>query len=81
MKYNVVVKRQLRSVTKPPGFTMDVVDKGDHVTLRVYEDEIKNLTIQERIKAMEYLTTVEDILKANGITCYSEGASGGPRRI
>lgn len=81
MMYSIAIKKEIKQITKPPGFVMDVIDKGDHLTLRVYEDEIMNLDFTSRLKAMNYLTTVEEVIKSHGIQCYSEGAKGVPRTI
>ena len=65
---------------KPVQFTMDVVDKGDHLALRVYEEEILNLDTPARIQVMEYITTSQRVLESFGVQCMTEGAKGEPPR-
>jgi hypothetical protein len=78
--YTELMRREIHSLQKPPGFVMDVVDKGDHLTLRVYQNEILNLKHFERLAAMAYLNTVEGLIKNYNVNCYIEGAPGDPRR-
>lgn len=75
--YTEQIKKAVQKINKPPGFVCDFVDKGDHLTLRVYEDDIHNLDFQGRLKAMEYLTTVQQVIMSFGVQCYAEGAKGG----
>ena len=80
MLYNITVKSAVKALDKPAGFVMDIVDKADVLTIRVYEDDILNLTLPQRIKAMEYLNSVEEVIKSYNIPCYIEGAKGAPPR-
>ena len=75
--YTEQIKRAVRQIDKPPGFVCDFIDKGDHMTLRVYEDDIYNLDFRGRLAAMEYLTTVQKVIMSYGVQCYAEGAEGG----
>ena len=81
MIYTLEMRKAVHSIQKPPGFACDIIDKDDHIALRVYEDDIHNLSFTQRLKAMEYLTQVEDIVKTFGVQCYSEGAKGARPRI
>lgn len=78
--YSEEMARAIRRLDKPVPFTMDVVDKGDHLALRVYEDEILNLGLPDRIRVMDYVTTCQRVIESFGVQCITEGAKGEPGR-
>lgn len=79
--YTEEMAKALRNLgDKPVPFTLDVVDKGDHLALRVYENEILNYETQHRIKVMDYITTCQRVIESFGVQCMTEGAKGGPPR-
>lgn len=78
--YTEPMAKAMRSVQKPVAVTVDVVDKGDHLALRVYEDEVLNCSEPDRIRLMSYLSDVEKVIESFGVQCVVEGAKGGRGR-
>lgn len=78
--YTEPMARAWRAVEKPAPITVDIVDKGDHLALRVYEDEIMNCSEPVRVRIMTYLADVERVIESFGVQCVAEGAKGGPTR-
>jgi hypothetical protein len=76
--YDRVVARALRQIKKPFPFSMDIVQHPSYVELRVYENQIMGMGDMNRLKVMEYLTAVQDIVSSYGIRCELGGAAGDP---
>lgn len=65
----------IRKAQKPFPFTMDIVDKGDHLGVRVYADEILNMPRAHRVKVMTYLEEIKSLLERLGAKVMLEGAT------
>ena len=79
MLYTDEVKKAVHSVPKPVPVAVHVVEYPDHLRLRVYENQILNLATPERIKVMEFLNMLEQVVKSFGIQCVPEGVKGDPQ--
>lgn len=75
------VGRAIRQI-KPPikGLTIDVVLHPDYLSIRVYEDEIMEHNINNRMHIMEYLLLLRKTVQSFGMRCEIEGAASVKRK-
>jgi hypothetical protein len=71
------IAKAIRQI-KPPvkRLTVDVVTHPDYLGLRVYEDEIMEYDVTQRMNIMEYLLMLKKIVDSFGVRCEIEGAKG-----
>jgi hypothetical protein len=81
-KYNLQIKKALTAV-KPPykGIQYAVVEYPNMLTIRVYEDNIMEFSVDQRVNILEYLELLQHVVRSFGVDCELEGAAGSvPRR-
>jgi len=70
MIYTPKIKEQVRSVRVPADFMMDVVEYDfypPYIGLRFYESHWRHLSDLERLRCIDYLSKVKNIIEAYGI--------------
>jgi hypothetical protein len=70
MIYTPKIKEQVKSLKVPSDFVMDVVEYDfypPYIGLRFYESHWRHLSDLERLRCIEYLTKVKNIIQAYGI--------------
>lgn len=81
MIYTKEMQLAVRKIKKPyPALRVGFVDCGGYLGVRVWENQIMSMGIDERVSVLEYLNLVENTLKSFGIQVVQEGAKGDPPR-
>lgn len=80
--YNISMARDIRKV-KPPykGIVVDVRARPNYLALVVYEENIMEYEVDQRVNIMEYLLMLREIIQSYGVRCELEGATGSARRV
>jgi len=82
LKYDIEIRTAIRGIKKPfHGLVVDVVMHDTWVELRVYEDQIMELSDLQQQEIMAYLLACKTKIKSFGIRCEPLGAAGKPPRI
>jgi len=83
-EYTMAMKRALKEAErlKPyPNIQYAVVQYPNMLTIRVFEDNIMEFSVDQRVNILEYLETLRKTIAAFGVECELEGVKGGaPRR-
>jgi hypothetical protein len=79
--YNISMAKDIRKV-KPPykGIVVDVRARPNYLALVVYEENIMEYEVDQRVNIMEYLLMLREIIQSHGVRCELEGATGSARR-
>jgi len=70
MIYTPKMKSEVRSVSVPADFVMDIVEYNfypPYIALRFYESHWKHMSDSERIKCIGYMNKVKKIIERNGV--------------
>ena len=68
--YTKEVAKKLREVTPPyPGIRYEIVDMGDWLAVRVFEKQIMEFEVDQRVNIMEYLEKLRSLIESYGIKC------------
>lgn len=70
MIYTPVIKRQVHSIPVPANFVMDVVEydfQPPYIGLRFYESHWRHMNDKERLKCINYMTKVKNIIESHGV--------------
>jgi hypothetical protein len=70
MIYTPQMKRDVHSIPVPANFVMDVVEYDfvpPYIGLRFYESHWRHMNDKERLKCINYMTQVKNIIEAYGI--------------
>ena len=70
MIYTPKIKEQIRSLKVPSDFIMDIVEYDfypPYIGLRFYESHWRHLSDLERLRCIDYLSKVKNIIEAYGI--------------
>jgi hypothetical protein len=63
----------------PGAFNVDMVEyPGNHIGVRVYENQLMELDESRRVTSMEFLNQIRLIIESFGATCFVEGVPGDP---
>jgi len=69
------IGKAIRHIKAPvKRLTVDVVTHPDYLGLRVYEDEVMEYDVNDRMNIMEYLLMLKKIVDSFGVRCEIEGA-------
>ena len=69
------IAKAIRQVKAPvKRLTVDVVTHPNYLGLRVYEDEVMEYDVNQRMHIMEYLLMLKNIVDSFGVRCEIEGA-------
>lgn len=72
--------KTLKTMKIPYNVTIDIVDAGQYVGLRIYENEVLALSNEKRLYVMEHLQKMRQMVEAFGYTCHFQGSKGDPPR-
>lgn len=64
--YTDAMKRAFRSLTPPPGFSVDIIDDEYFLSVRANEAQFMRLDEFEKRRAVEYMVKVKKALEDNG---------------
>ena len=70
MIYTPVIKREVHSIPVPANFVMDVVEydfQPPYIGLRFYESHWRHMNDKERLKCINYMTKVKNIIESHGV--------------
>jgi hypothetical protein len=70
MIYTPQMKHDVHSIPVPANFVMDVVEYDfvpPYIGLRFYESHWRHMNDKERLKCINYMTKVKNIIEAYGI--------------
>ena len=77
-EYNAVMKT-IRTMKNPlPGTIVDFVTHPDYYELRIYENQVMAMSINERMALMEHLQLLRTGVESYGVRCELGGAVGDP---
>ncbi len=66
--YTKEMARKLREIKKPtPGLMMDIVKYPEFLAIRLYEDNFKQYDGSMKLRVIEYVEMVKNILESYGI--------------
>lgn len=78
--YTPAIRAEVHAVRVPLDFVMDVVEYPFHppfVGLRFYETQWKSYNDAERLKCINYLQRIKNIIEQNGVLVTLEPVSDG----
>lgn len=64
--YTDQMKRSIRSVKAPKDFQITVVDYDHFLAIQFYESHWRHLNDNERLRCIQYMTKVKNILESLG---------------
>jgi hypothetical protein len=71
---------KIRELKKPDGnLQMDIVKYPDFLAIRLYEDNFAQYDGSMRVRVIEYVEMVKNILESYGVRVELEGKPGGRR--
>lgn len=82
-KYTIQMKRALKEVerNKPyPDLPYAVVEYPNMLTIRVFENNIMEYGIDQRVIILEYFELLRKCIQQFGVECELEGVKGDPPR-
>jgi hypothetical protein len=79
--YNVEMAKVIRNI-KPPykGIVVDIRARPNYLALTVYEENIMEFSVDQRVNIMEWLLLIRSTIQSYGVRCELEGATGNVRR-
>jgi hypothetical protein len=64
--YTDKMKRSIRSVKAPKDFQITIADYDQFLAIQFYESHWRHLNDKERLRCIEYMTRVKNILESLG---------------
>ncbi len=64
--YTDAMKRAVRSISGPKGFSLTIVDNEHFLSVRASEKDFMSLTGEDKMYAVEYMVRVKKALEENG---------------
>ena len=78
--YNKEMATKIRELAKPVnGLQMDIVKYPEFLAIRLYEDNFIQYDGSAKVKVIEYIEMVKNILESYGVRVELEGKPGGKR--
>lgn len=69
----------VRKIKKPyPALRVGFVECDGYIGVRVWENQIMSMGVDQRVNVLEYLNLVQATLESFGVTVIQEGAVGDP---
>lgn len=67
-------------VTKKSGIVIDLVEYQDidHVGVRMYENDLGKVPVENRLRAFEHANVIVNILRSHGVSSSLEKVAGDP---
>lgn len=79
--YNLDMAKNIRKIKKPyKDLIVDVMARPNYLALVVYEENIMQYEVDQRVNIMEYLLMMREVIESYGVRCELEGATGNARR-
>ena len=79
--YNYDMAKAVRKIKKPyKDLIVDVKARPNYLALTIYEDNIMQYEVDQRVNIMEYLMMMRSVIQSYGVRCELEGATGNGRR-
>lgn len=78
MYYSKEMQNAIKTVKKPFPVTVHVVALAGALGIRIYEDEVMEMSESKRVQLLEYLNLVQATLESFGMPVVLEGAQGKP---
>lgn len=76
--YSQEMSRKIKSLPKPAkGFEMHIIKYPEFLAIRLYEDNFSQYDGSARMKIIEYVEMVKNIIESYGVRCELEGKPGG----
>ena len=76
--YTPEMAKAVRSITKPSNkLMMDIVKYPEFLAIRLYEENFAQYDGSNRVKVIEYVEMVKNILESYGVRVELEGKPGG----
>ena len=78
MMYTPEMAKAFRSITPPKGFSLEIFDNQDFITVRADAKQFFNLEDFDKRRAVEYMAKVKDALEQNGaiVVLVRDGGEG-----
>jgi hypothetical protein len=70
MVYSPQIKREVKSISVPANFVMDIVEYDfipPYIALRFYESHWRHMSDKERLKCIQYMDKVKKTIESHGI--------------
>jgi len=78
--YNYDMAKAVRRIKKPyKDLIVDVKARPNYLALTIYEDNIMQYEVDQRVNIMEYLMMMRSVIQSYGVRCELEGATGSGR--
>jgi hypothetical protein len=72
--YNVEMARRIREIKAPyKGLIVDIRARPAWLAVVIYEENIMEYEVDQRVNIMEYLMMIRDIIQSYGVRCELEG--------
>lgn len=72
--YNVEMARKIREIKAPyKNLTIDIRARPNWLAVVVYENEIMQYEVDQRVNIMEYLMMIREVIQSYGVRCELEG--------
>jgi hypothetical protein len=79
--YNIQMAKALREIKAPyKGLVVDVRARPDWLALVIFEDDIMEYEVDQRVNIMEYLLLMRKVIESFGVRCELEGIKGSGRK-
>jgi hypothetical protein len=79
--YNKTMASKIRELAKPTSaLQMDIVKYPEFLAIRLYEDNFAQFDGSMRVRVIEYVEMVKNILESYGVRVELEGKPGGKNR-
>lgn len=64
--YTDSMRRAFHSITPPPNFGVNIIDNDSFITIKLNEKSFINMTHDEKIDAVKYVTMIKKALEMEG---------------
>ena len=72
--YNVEMARKIREIKAPyKGIIVDIRARPQWLAVVIYEENIMEFEVDQRVNIMEYLMMIRDLIQSYGVRCELEG--------
>lgn len=76
--YNKEMAKKVREIYSPAkDLQMDIVKYPDFIAIRLYEDNFAQYDGSLKLKVIEYIELVKNVIESFGVRCELEGKPGG----
>lgn len=80
--YNLEMAKAVRKIKKPyKNLVVDIMARPNYIAVVIYEDQVMEFEVDQRVNIMEYLMMVRDVIQSYNVRCELEGAKGRVRKF